>query len=380
MTRTAAVPPRVALVSVGMGRVQRGFERYFGDLFGVVQGPATVTLFKSAGPRSSAQRVPAGLQWVTRLVHAVPGRWWGRTPYHRDCLAFALCLLPALRGGRFDVIHCIDPPLAAVLARLRQRGLLRTPLLFTEGSVMPPRYYPAADHIHHVGQAACDAALAHGVPAAHMTLIPCGVHSQHFAAADTAARDALRQAHGVAPGCLVVLVVSALKRDHKRVDHLVQEVAQLLHDTDQGKLLLWLDGHPEEAEVLALARSRLGTRCRITHVAPQDVQQLYQLADVLVHGALEESFGLGIVEALCCGLPVLVHDSVHFRWLVGENGQTVDMARPGALAQRLRDWLRLHPSARPRPDVSRVRARFDWLALQPAYVDLYRQVGRAPGR
>lgn len=381
MTHTATGAPRVALVSVGMGRVQRGFERYFGDLFGVVQGEAAVTLFKSAGPLSVSQRVPVGLRWVTRLVHALPGRWWGRTPYHRDCLAFALCLLPALRSGRFDVIHCIDPPLAAVLARLRQRGLLKTPLLFTEGSVMPPSFYPAADHIHHVGQAARDQALAHGVPAALMSLIPCGVHSHRFVSVDTAARDALRQAHGVAAGCLVVLVVSALKRDHKRVDHLIEEVAGLLSDKTHGELLLWLDGHPEEAEVEALAHSRLGECCRISHVAPQQVQQLYQMADVLVHGALEESFGLGIVEALCCGLPVLVHNSAHFRWLVGADGQTVDMAQPGALAQALRHWLALHPSARPRPDVGRVRSRFDWAMLRPAYAELYRRVVRSvPGR
>lgn len=372
-------------MSVGIGRVQRGFERYFGDLFDVMRGETALTLFKSAGPSSASQHVPNGLRQVTALVRVLPGRWWGRTPYHRDCLAFALCLLPALRGGRFDVIHCIDPPLAAVLSRLRRRGLLRTPVLFTEGSVMPPRYYPAADHIHHVGQAALDTALAHGVPASHMTLIPCGVHSHHFAAADAApppwggreAREALRRAHGVAPDCLVVLVVSALKREHKRVDHLIDEVARVAAATQDGELLLWLDGHPEEAEIEALARSRLGARCRITHVASHEVPRLYQLADLLVHGALEESFGLGIVEALCCGLPVLVHDSAHFRWLVGADGQTVDMSQPGALAQRLRDWCRMDPATRPRPDVSRVRSRFDWRALQPAYAALYRRLAHA---
>lgn len=364
--------PRVALISVGIGRVQRGFERYFSDLFDVLQGPVALTLFKSGGERSAHERVPAGLRLVTALVRRLPGRWWGRTPYHRDCLAYAICLLPALWAGRFELIHCIDPPLAAVLGRLRGLGLMRTPLLFTEGSLMPASYYPSASHIHHVGQAAMAAAIAAGVPASHMTLVPCGVHGERFPPLEPQARERLRQRHGVAPQCLVVLVVSARMRTHKRVDHVIDEVAQLLPPTPPDELLLWIDGHPEEAEIDALARSRLGARCRISHVGADEVSALYQLADLLVHGALEESFGLVIVEAMCAGLPVLVHDSPHFRWLVGDDGQTVDMAQPGALADRLRAWRRLAPADRPRPDLDRVRARFDWRALAQDYAALYR--------
>ena len=70
--------PRVALISVGIGRVQRGFERYFSDLFDVLQGPVALTLFKSGGERSAHERVPAGLRLVTALVRRLPGRWWGR--------------------------------------------------------------------------------------------------------------------------------------------------------------------------------------------------------------------------------------------------------------------------------------------------------------
>lgn len=365
---------RVALVSVGMGRVQRGFERYFGDLFGVMQPALDVTLFKSAGPQNAFEKVPRGLPRATSLLRLRPQwRWLGRSEYHRDCLAFALCLLPALWAGRFDVIHCIDPPLAAVLVRLRRLHLLRTPILFTEGSVMPPRFYPRADHIHHVGQAALDAALAHGMPAAHMTLIPCGVHALKFANTTRAAtRATLRQAHGVADNSFVVLAISALKRDHKRVHHLIEEVAKL-----PGDVLLWLDGHPEENDVQQLAHKRLGARCRISHVAPEQVLQLYQLADVLVHGALEESFGLAIVEALCSGLPVLVHDSAHFRWLVGSDGSTVDMAEAGALTRRLQSLQHTPASAWQRPDVAHVRARFDWPVLAPAHARLYRQLSQA---
>jgi glycosyltransferase involved in cell wall biosynthesis len=362
-------PVRVALVSVGIGRVQRGFERYFGDLFGVMATVVAVTLFKSGGAASPREQVPAGLRGLTRLIRALPrgrlfDRLFGRSEYHRDCLAFALCLLPQLRRGRFEVVHCIDPPLAAVLALARRLGVLRVPLLFTEGSVMPPTYYPRVDHIHHVGQAALQAALAHGVPAAHMTLIPCGLHTQRFAA--PAPRATLRRQAGVGEGDFLVLCVAALKRDHKRVDHVIDEVAQL-----GGQVLLWLDGHPEDAAVATLARQRFGARCRISHVASDAVAGLYAMADVLVHAALEESFGLSLVEAQCAGLPVVAHDSPHFRWLLGADGRFVDMRARGALAQHLQG---LQVNRPPPPDVARIQARYDWSVLRADHAALYQRV------
>ena len=371
-------PVRVALVSIGIGRVQRGFERYFGDLFAVLSGSVAITLFKSGGVVSAQERVPAGLWPLTRLIRALPkgrffDRLFGRSEYHRDCLAYALCLLPTLRRSRFDVVHCIDPPLATVLSLARHLRLLRVPLLFTEGSVMPPRYYPRVDHVHHVGQAALQSALAHGVSAGHMTLIPCGLHTQHFAV--PASRSTWRAREGIPADRFVVLCVAALKRAHKRVDHVIEEVAAL-----DDLATLWLDGHPEEEDLAALALQHLGARCRITHVASEAVPELYAAADVLVHAALEESFGLSLVEALCAGLPVVAHDSPHFRWLLGADGQFVDMQEPGALARHLQAMQAMPTDQRLQPDFSRVRARYDWATLAADYAALYRRVagGRVP--
>ncbi len=39
--------PKVAMVSVGLGRVQRGFERLFSDLFELVKNDVDITLYKS---------------------------------------------------------------------------------------------------------------------------------------------------------------------------------------------------------------------------------------------------------------------------------------------------------------------------------------------
>jgi glycosyltransferase involved in cell wall biosynthesis len=367
--------PRVALLSVGVGRVQRGFERYFSDLFTVLSGRLDVTLLKSRGARSPQQRIPPLLGPATAIARALPlARMRGDSEYRRDCLAFAACLLPQLIGGRFDVVHCIDPPLATFLQHLRRALGFRARLLFTEGTVMPAQYYPRVSHIHHVAQVAFDQAVEHGVAATHMTMVPCGLQVRDFM--DCASRQALRRKYQVGQDTFVIVVISALNRAHKRVDYVIEEVSRL-----KGDVLLWLDGNPEDAQLAVLARERLGTRVRITHVASADVRELYRLADVLVQASLAESFGLALAEAMCSGLMVLAHDTPHFEWLLGRRECLVDMRTPGALAGRLGQLV-----ARDAPTQSvtealamSARARFDWANLAPAYVEMYRKVAALSG-
>jgi glycosyltransferase involved in cell wall biosynthesis len=362
--------PRVALVSVGIGRVQRGFERYIGDLFQVLRGELDLTLYKSGGRTSSRERVPALLGPTTALVRALPTRRLGGAEYKRDCLAFGLLLALEIRFRRYDVVHVIDPPLAVALQRLRRLAGLDGTLLFTEGTAMPPERYPHVDHLHHVALPSFDRAVAAGVPEEDMTFVPCGLHTERFASARTS-REALRSSYGVSESTFVVLVVSAVKREHKRVDHVINEVSRL-----GGDVLLWIDGNPEDPEVFQMARLKLGERCRITHVPSAQVGELYLIADVLVHASLSESFGLAIVEALASGLPVLAHDAPHFEWLIGDRTALVDMRQSRLLARRLRELRGRRRQARQGAFIisREVQRRFDWSELKTAYLDMYRRV------
>jgi glycosyltransferase involved in cell wall biosynthesis len=366
--------PKVALVSVGIGRVQRGFERYFAELHDVLEGEIPVTLFKSAGAGNGREIVPPMLPLATRFVRAAPLHWLERrarahTEYYRDCLAFAVMMAPRLARERFDVIHCIDPPLAFAMRHVKRLARLGSRILFTEGSVIPPDLYPRVDHIHHVAHDLHASALAHGIATGAMTLIPCGVRTSRFPVLDDKAE--LRRHYGIAPETFVILAVSAVKREHKRVDHIIEEASRL-----EGDVLLWLDGNPEEGSVVELARQRLGKRVRITHVPSSEVASLYRVADVLVHAALQESFGLAIVEAACSGTPVLAHDTPHFEWLLGDRSRLVDMQARGMLGARLRAIAaaREREAAAARALAGVLRPRFDWAGLVPGYLEMYARV------
>ena len=346
----------------------------FADLFTLMGGELDVTLFKGGGATSAREKVPAFLPRNGRFVKLFPiHSLLGRTPIHVECMTFALSLVWYLRDGQFDVVHCIDPPLARILYKLRRLLGMQFRLLYTHGCTMPPSGYPPADHLQQVAEEAYDEALTAGIPAGAMTLLPCGIHPERFDAPKS--KEELRREYGVAPDAFVILSIAALNRTHKRTHYLIDEAARL-----GGNYLLWLDGSMDQGEtdLIGYARSRLGDRCRITHVPSGKVGELYRMADIMAHASVFEAFGLSIVEAASAGLPVICHDAPHFRWLLPNPQAWVDMTSPGALAGRL-SFLMAHPELlRDLQCREQIRQRFSWNDLRQEYKALYERVSALP--
>jgi glycosyltransferase involved in cell wall biosynthesis len=83
-----------------------------------------------------------------------------------------------------------------------------------------------------------------------------------------------------------------------------------------------------------------------------------------------------VVEALCAGLMVLVHDCPHFKWLVQDEDCLVDMSVPGNLTTRLRELFarRKNLCNGSQQRAATASQRFDWNSVAPAYAEMYRKV------
>jgi len=363
-------PPRIAMACVGIGLVQRGYERLFSDLFQLMQDDFDLTLFKGGGPRRENEKVLHFTHRNGRLVKLLPvHKLFGRTPYHTECMTFALAMLPHLRNGAFDIVHTIDPPLTRLLYRFRARLGLRFKLLYTEGATMPPSNYPPADYTHEISKVPFDESIAYGHAAETTRLLPPGVYPERFPSPPD--RTELRRTYGIADDTFVILGVGAINRDHKRVDYIIDEVANL-----DGNVLLLLDGSMDHGDpgLIDYAWQRLGERCRISHVASEKIGELYHLADVMVHAAPYEAFGLAMVEASACGLPVITHNAPHFQWLFPKPACWIDMLRPGALAAKLALMISDPAEYAAARCFEITLQRFSWHQLRSSYADLYRHV------
>ena len=359
---------KVALVCPTVGQTRRGYERFMTDLFALIRRDVDATLFKGGGEPAPGECVVPHMR-RTGLVARMAGNRLRHARTRLEFATFAVALWPHLRRGRFDVVHAIDPALAPKLARLRKLVRPKYGFVFTDGGPYPFDATPYADVVQYVTPQQQQEALARGAIAAKGSVLPVGVDASPAAGAGD--RATLRSRYGVGSGTFVILSVTSLNRHHKRVDHLIEEVAKL-----PGDVLLWIDAstHPDgDASLLELARERLGARFRHTHVASDRVAELYRLADVMVSASLHETFGMALVEAMCAGLPVVAHDAPHFRWLLDGHGHLVDMATPGVLGERLAR-LRGHPEELAEPGGSEsARRRFGWDSLKAGYLDLYRQ-------
>jgi phosphatidylinositol alpha-1,6-mannosyltransferase len=117
-----------------------------------------------------------------------------------------------------------------------------------------------------------------------------------------------------------------------------------------GALLRIVGRGPGEPELRALAaRSPVAPQIAFEGFVPDArVEELYARATVFAMPSRGEGFGLVYIEAMRHGLPVIasVHDAGPEVVADGVTGFTVDLDRPGQLAERLIELLRNHETAR----------------------------------
>jgi len=336
------------------------------DLFQRTRKNVNATLFKGAGPCRTGEQVVRHVKRTGALSRVFPNRLLYRRS-QVEFATFALRLFPYLINENFDLIHFIDPQLAVYLHWMRRVTGERFSLLFTNGGPVSFECSRYADHVHCPTPTVFEETLRSGGDPVHTTMVPPGVDPEGLRT--SVDRCELRKRAGISANTLVILSVTSLNRKHKRVDYLIEEVSKV-----DGDFLLWIDAglHPDgDPALLQLAASRLGSRFRHTHVPSEQVKELYCLAEVMVSSSLHESFGMAIVEAMCCGLPVVTHDSDHFRWLVGTAGYFADMRFPGGLASKLLHLIQHRAELQNCVEPSRAIRRFGWDALEADYLKMY---------
>lgn len=343
---------RVAVASSGLGHVARGCESWAAYLGAALHRRGVdVTLCKGGGrANESYERVlpcwQRGSLRSDRTLRLMPPSLAWRlglsSGYGLEQATFAWSLIKYLRAEGIDVLHVQDPHLALWVQRAGQLGLVRTRSILAHGTEEPPEFLRKIDFLHHLAPWHEQECRAAGVSKPAWTVLPHFVDTRRFCPGD-GERGAIRAELGIPKEALVVLTAAAIKRTHKRVDAVIEEVARLR--AAQPDLPVWLvvaGGKSDQTdEVVALGNRLLGDRVRFLVQFPLErMAELYRMADVFVLGSLMEMLGIVLLEATASGVPCIVNRHPVLEWVVGPGGEAIDMTAPGELAHTLGSLLR----------------------------------------
>jgi len=137
-----------------------------------------------------------------------------------------------------------------------------------------------------------------------------------------------------------------------------------------GRGWLW------EESVQALESVRPGSKVRwLGPAAPEELVYLYNGAAALVLPSLYEGFGLVVVEAMACGVPVVCSDGGALPEVVGDAALMFPVGEAGALADALARILFDRDLARRLGEAGRVRAaQFSWVEAARRTYKIYEEV------
>lgn len=293
-----------------------------------------------------------------------------RTPLVWRCKRFLLNLFLLTRGKKFDVVHVHSIKLAWSVLVARMLGLkvvfhlhelprrigwlLRTAMAMADVTLF------------------CSAACA-----AHFAAVPARAKRTIVNAMDFPNRTAVSHRNG---GTLRVVMAASLNKN-KGQDILLKAFARL-EDRDAELWLYGTTGLSAHGYVRGLKRyaAEHGVADRVFFPGPtNDVLAVFAEAAVVVHTSWTESFGMALVEAQSCGVPVIAHDLEGMREVVadGASGYLIPPGDVNMLAERL-DQLLGSPELRSRlggEGYRQMRERFAISTRSAEYRQLYEMLG-----
>ncbi len=221
------------------------------------------------------------------------------------------------------------------------------------------------------GATAADLARYYRVPSEKIAVVPEGVDPHFSSPIDESHLRLLRERYGLAER--FILAVGA-RRPHKNFTRLVEAYARL---DPQIPAQLVFAGPPDprfrDEARQAAEKSGLDGRVRFLDWVPEaDLPGLYRLAAVVALPSLAEGFGLPLLEAMACGVPVLAANTPALAELTGPAGLLVDPRCSQDIADGLRRLLLDEPlRAHLRAAGKERAARYTWEAAAVKILALF---------
>lgn len=215
------------------------------------------------------------------------------------------------------------------------------------------RMYKLMDHLVVVNPCFIPKLEKYGISREKVTFIPNFVSDKNFYPASPAEKKALRRQYGLPEEGTVVLSVGQLQKRKGVMEFL--ELAEKMPD----KTFAWAGGFSfgrisDGYEAIKKAMENPPANVKFLGLVERsEMNGIYQLADMLFQPSFDELFPMTILEAMCCGLPLVLRDLELYRaildgcYLAGDSTPDFEKALrelddPDAYAQAQRRSLEGH--------------------------------------
>ncbi len=321
----------VFIVCTGLGHINRGFESFTQECYDALKDSTNFKFYlikgggKSKGNEIVLPNFPRRKK-TTQIISKI----LSKDAYTIEQVTFCIAMLPLIVTKKPAVIYYSDFELGTYLWHLRKLLKFKYKLLFSNGAPNGPPF-KTEDHVQQLLPIYLEQAIQQGAPASIQTLLPYGFNINiEERLSNLNKKGLIRKRLGISQTHKVILSVGAVNKHHKRMDYLIEEVAQL---GNEYYLVILGQFEAETDGLIAMASNKLSGRFTIANVSYEEVKDYYIAADYFVLASLNEGFGRVLIEALSYGLPCIVHDYINARQVLANYATYINMKNEGELAK-----------------------------------------------
>jgi glycosyltransferase involved in cell wall biosynthesis len=369
---------KIALLCSGLGNIQRGHETFVRDIFDLLKKDVDITLFKGGGPKKSKEVIIQNIPRESELLkglrkNLICSEQWKdsiddekRTELEME--TFAYNVLPHLIKGKYDVIHCPDSHILDLIYEKRDLFENIPKFIYANGGAIKPNKYPQFDFIQHHSLFSYSIA---GKYKKKSIIIPYSVDLKQFKPKDD---TSIRKKFNIPKDAFLILSVGTICDNHKRMSHLIKEVAKVKEDIH---LLILGQTSNETKRIKELGNKLLKDKIHYGSLSRKELPKAYQTADLFVLCSLFEGFGIVYLEAMASGLPIIATNHDNQKWIMKGSSLLIDMKKEGLLASKIKlvknnKVLRAFLSKK---GLERVKY-FSQDSIKKKYIELYKKVAK----
>jgi 1,2-diacylglycerol 3-alpha-glucosyltransferase len=362
---------KVVFACSGLGYINRGLENFTETLFHKIKDLDAFETRLLRGRLHDYNSEQTEIQHLPRhsRLNRLLSKVIRRHPFEIQNISFALGTIPFLIRTKPDVIYTGEPVVYLWLKRIRKIfGLSFKMILFTGGQTIPAAF-DSNDLVHHVTDALVSHADYLKIPKSNQFLIPHFIDVDKFSRPND--KSTYKKQLNLPKDKKVILSVGAIDATVKRMEYVIDEVSAL-PSSDYHLVIL---GEFEEETPLILQRAKeklIHKNYIIATIRPHKVVEYFHAADIFVLASLKEGFGMVYLDALAAGLPIITHDHVAGRYVLGNFAYRADLSQPGTLKNLIPDALNDDSEKSHMDRQMYALEKYSWFKLQSRYLDMFK--------